>query len=202
MASATIWSPMPASSHSPHTRTIPMRNNRWLIGGLAVSLIFNLLLTGFVLGRLSGFGPPPPFGPDPTAGFVRLLGFLEPDRRSAIAPALHTHMSEVLPMLRKMRGDQHAVIDALTADPFVPDALTNALAALRTNLTAVQVASHRSFVAMATQLTPQERAELASAMRRAPHMHGRYGRSEWRDHPPLGVEPGSSGLNPPQEDRQ
>jgi uncharacterized membrane protein len=179
-----------------------MRNNRWLIGGLAVSLIFNLLLAGFVIGRLSGFGPPPGFGPDPTAGFVRLLGFLEADRRAAIAPTLRTHMGEVMPLLRKMRGDQHAVIDALTAEPFAPDALTNALAELRTNLTAVQVASHRSFIAMATLLTPQERAELAAAMRRAPHMHGRPGMSERHDHPPLGMQPGSGGLDPPQEDRQ
>jgi len=179
-----------------------MRNNRWLIGGLAVSLIFNLLLTGFVLGRLSGFGPPGPFGPDPTAGFVRLLGFLEPDRRAAIAPTLHAHMGEVMPMLRKMRTDQHAVMDALTAEPFTPNALANALAELRTNLTAVQVESHRSFVAMATLLTPQERAELAAAMRRAPHMHGRPGMSDRHDRPPLGMQPGSSGLDAPQEDRQ
>jgi len=178
-----------------------MRNNRWLIGGLAVSVVFNLLLAGFVIGRLSGFGPPPPFGPDPTAGFVRLLGFLQEDRRAAIAPTLHTHMAEVMPMLRKMRGDQHAVVDALTAEPFVPEALANALAELRTNLTDVQVASHRSFVAMATLLTAQERAELSSAMRRAPHMHGRPGVSDRRDHTPLGVQPGRSGLDPPQEDR-
>jgi uncharacterized membrane protein len=179
-----------------------MRNNRWLIGGLVLSVVFNLLFAGFVIGRLSGFGPPPPFGPDPTAGFVRLLGFLQDDRRAAIAPTLHAHMAEVMPMLRKMRGDQRAVMDALTAEPFVPDALTNALAALRTNLTAVQVESHRSFVAMATSLTPQERAELAAAMRRAPHMHGRPGLSERRDHAPLGMEPRGSGLDAPQEDRQ
>jgi uncharacterized membrane protein len=179
-----------------------MRNNRWLIGGLAVSLILNLLLTGFVIGRLSGFGPPPGFGPDPTAGFVRLLGFLDADRRAAIAPMLRTHMGEVMPMLRRMRGDQHAVIDALTAEPFAPEALANALAELRANLTAVQVASHRSFVDMATALTPTERTELAAAMRRAPHMHGRPGMSDWHDRPPLGVQPGSGGLEPPQEDRQ
>jgi uncharacterized membrane protein len=179
-----------------------MRNNRWLIGGLVLSVVFNLLLAGFVIGRLSGFGPPPPFGPDPTVGFVRLLGFLDDDRRAAIAPALRTHMSEVMPMLHKMRSDQHAVMDALTAEPFVPDALANALDALRTNLTAAQVASHRSFVAMAALLTPQERTQLAEAMRRGPHMHGRYGSSDRRDRSAFGMQPWRSGLEPPQEDRQ
>ena len=99
----------------------------------------------------------PPFGPDPTAGFFRLLGFLPDDRRAAIAPALRKQMGEVMPVLRKMRGDQHQVFETLTAEPFEPAALEAALAELRTNLTAVQVASHRSFVEMAKSLTPEER---------------------------------------------
>ena len=100
-----------------------MRTNKWLIGGLVLSLIVNLLLVGFMAGRMSGFGPPPAFGPDPTAGFFRLLGFLPDERRVAIAPDLRKQMGELLPMLRKMRGDQREVFETLTAEPFDAAAL-------------------------------------------------------------------------------
>jgi uncharacterized membrane protein len=171
-----------------------MRTSKWLIGGLVVSLIVNLVLVGFVAGRMSGFGPPPGFGPDPTSGFFRLLGFLPEERRAAIAPELRKQMSALLPMLRKMRTDQRDVFETLTAEPFDAAALEAALTDLRTNLTAAQVASHRSFVEMAKSLTPEERKSLAHAMRRPPRMHGKGGgASDRREHPPFGVHSGSSG---------
>ena len=117
------------------------------------------------------------------------------------APDLRKQMGELLPVLRKMRGDQHQVFETLTAEPFDAAALEAALADLRTNLTAAQVASHHSFVEMAKSLTPEERKSLASAMRRPPHMHGMGGDSERREHPPFGMHPGSGGDQPPQEDR-
>jgi uncharacterized membrane protein len=178
-----------------------MRNNKWLIGALVVSVIVNLLLAGFVIGRLSGIGPPPPFGPDPAAGFVRLLGFLDDDCRAGITPVLRPHLGAMLPMLRTVRRDQHAVIEALTAEPFVPEALERSLGGLRAHLTAVQVASHESFVAMASLLTVAERKALAEAMRHPPHKHRRQGMSEGRDGPPLGVQPGRGGIDSPQEVR-
>ena len=178
-----------------------MQTSRWLIGGLVLSVVVNLLLVGFVLGRLSGFAPPPTIGPDPTVGFFRMLGFLSDDRRDAIVPDLRKQMGDLMPTLRKVRGDQRAVFDALTTDPFDPAALDAALAGLRANLTAAEVASHHSFVELAKRLTPAERKELARAMHR-PRLHGMGGGSEGRDHPPLGVHPGSGRDEPPQEGRQ
>ena len=179
-----------------------MQTSRWLIGGLVLSVVVNLLLVGFVLGRMSGFAPPPAFGPDPTVGFFRMLGFLSDERRAVIMPDLRKQMGDVMPTLRKVRGDQRAVFDALTADPFDPAALDAALAGLRANLTAAETASHHSFVELAKQLTPVERKEFARAMHR-PRMRGMGGGdSEGRQHPPLGVGPGGGGDEPPQEDRQ
>lgn len=175
-----------------------MRTNKWLIGGLVLSLILNLLLVGFVAGRASGFGPPG-WGPDPTAGFFRLLGFLSDDRRAAIAPELRKHKDELWPVLRKMRGEQREVFETLTADPFDPVALEAALADLRTNLSAAQVASHHAFVEMAKSLTQDERESLAHAMRRP--LRPGMGGSERRQHPPFGMHPRSGGDQPPQEDR-
>ncbi len=182
-----------------------MRTNKWLVGALVVSLVANLLLVGFFAGRMSGFGPPHGFGPDPTAGFFRLLGFLSDDRRAAITPALRKQMREVVPMLRRIHGNQKDVFDALDADPFDPAALEAALADLRINLAAAQVASHRSFVTLAKSLTSDERKALVRAMRRPPHMHHRSHRKDESGHPehaPLGMQPGRGGDQPPQEDRQ
>jgi len=178
-----------------------MRTNKWLIGGLVLSLVANLLLVGFVAGRMSGFPPPPGFGPDPTAGFFRLLGFLSDERRATITPELRKQMGEIVPILRKIHGDQKDVFETLTADPFDPAALEGALTDLRTNLTAAQIASHHSFVEMAKSLTAEERKSLARAMRRPQHMRG-MGDSEHREHAPFGMHSGDGGDQPPQEDRQ
>jgi len=178
-----------------------MRTNRWLIGGLIASLALNLLLVGMVIGRLSGFGPPPGMGPDPTAGFFRVLGFLSDERRAAITPELREKMGKVMPMLRKLRHDQHDVFAALTAEPFDASALAQTLADLRTNLTMAQVASHQSFVEMAKSLTPDERRALANALRRPPHRLRPPGSSPHREQPPFGMHPGSGGLEPPEENR-
>lgn len=176
-----------------------MRTNRWLIGGLIVSLVINLLLVGMIIGRLSGFGPPRGMGPDPTAGFFRMLGFLSEERRAAITPELRQKMGNVVPVLRTLRRNQHEVFAALTAEPFEASALTQALADLRTNLTMAQVASHQSFVEMAMSLTPDERRALASALRRPPHMPRPPGSSGRREQPPFGMHSGSGRLESPEE---
>ena len=184
-----------------------MQTNRWLIGGLVVSLMMNLLLVGIIIGRVSSFGPAPGMGPDPTAGFFRVLGFLSDERRAEITPNLHHQMGDLMPVLHQMRNNQRHVFETLTANPFDPAALEQALAELRTNLTAAQVASHRSFVEMAKSLTPDEREELARAMRRGPWMHrGGFSRNSsmsdsGRGDHTRGEHSESGGIEPPQEDR-
>ena len=144
-------------------------------------------------------------GPDPTSGFFRVLGFLSDERRAEIAPDLHHKMGDLIPVLHRMRSNQRHVFETLTADPFDPAALEQALAELRTDLTAAQVSSHRSFVEMAKSLTPDERKELARAMRHgasrrlfkaaAQWRGSRHGDRAWGKH----RDPG--GVESPQEDR-
>jgi uncharacterized membrane protein len=175
-------------------------SSKWLIGGLSISLVLNLLLVGVVIGRLWAFGPPPGIGPDPTAGFFRVLGFLSDERRAEIRPQLRKEMGELIPVLRDMRRDQHRVFETLTADPFDANQLEQALADLRAKLADAQVASHRSFVEMAKALTSDERKALASAMRRGPHGPHMGGSTPF-EHAPFGMHPRSGGNEPPEEGR-
>jgi len=145
--------------------------SKWLIGGLVASLVANLLLAGFIAGRMAMRSPPPAMAPDPTAGYGRLLGFLPAERRDAIKPMLRSHLREVIGDARSLRGEQKAVLVALAQEPFDAQALANALAELRSSLTATQEASHRSLVEIAATLTAAERRQLADAMRRPPWRH-------------------------------
>ena len=144
-------------------------NNKWLIGGLTVSVILNLLLIGFVAGRVSG--APPLLGGrmDPTTGYVRLLHFLPEQRREAIAPIVEPMMRELMPALRSMRSDHRAVHEALAGEPFDPNALAATLETLRHHLGSTQATAHATLVELATALSAEERAQLADAMRRPAH---------------------------------
>jgi uncharacterized membrane protein len=149
-----------------------MRNS-WLIGGLAVSLIVNLLLVGFVVGRMTSGFSMPPMRPDPTMGIYRMIDFLPDARRDEIKGMLRADMRNIRPELRELRQVHRRIREAVTADPFVRADLETALADLRTRLGSTQVAAHESFVDVASKLTPEERDQLADAMRRPPRGFGR-----------------------------
>lgn len=147
--------------------------NKWLIGGLIVSAIVNLLLIGFVVGRIASDSPPP-FGPvaDPTAGYMRYLRTLPEDRRKEIAPTVREHMRGLRDDIRGTRGDQRALHAAIVAEPFDAAELTAALERLQRRLTSVQSQSHASFVAVVARLNLAEREALARSMQRPHRGHG------------------------------
>jgi uncharacterized membrane protein len=144
--------------------------NKWLVGGLVFSVVVNLLLIGFIAGRI-GMAPLPGMSPDPTVGYARLLHFLPDDRRAAVMPVVRERMHDVLSNLHTLRSEQQAVLDALKADPYDKDTLARALAALRSTLATMQESAHRSLVDVAATLTPEERKHLAEAMRRPQYHH-------------------------------
>ena len=141
--------------------------SKWLIGALAASLVVNLVLIGFVAGRMSsGFAPGA--GIDPTLGLPRLLRFMEEERRREVLADAISYRRELRPTLRQMRAVQRRIHASVTADPFEEDALRNAFNDFRGNLEASQAKSHEAFVTVVSRLTPEERRLLAEAMRR-PH---------------------------------
>lgn len=142
--------------------------SRWLIAGLAVSLILNLALVGFFVGRVSG---PPAWTQarmDPSFGLARALRFLPEERRDALFD--HEEARDIRRSLsrsmRGMRQHQHAIQTALTAEPFDPDALATAFAAFRHDMDEAQTRNHGLFVRIAAGLTPEERDQLHRALAR------------------------------------
>ena len=125
--------------------------NKWLIGALAVSLVVNLLLAGFLVGRMSGdFGFRGGFGAAPKMPQLR---FLEDDRRREVTRDLDTR-NALRPILRELRRSQGDIRAALVAEPFEQEALSAALTEFRRRLEESQALSHRKLVAVAARLTP------------------------------------------------
>ena len=137
---------------------------KWLVIGLVASLALNLALVGFLVGTESG---PPPWHRgafEPVAGLPRLMGFLPKERRQEL---MEQHPRRRLrESLRDMRRAQRAMDAALAEEPFDAEALSTALARYRRHFADSQASSHAAFVAIAAQLTPQERRRFVESLRR------------------------------------
>ena len=143
---------------------------RWLVIGLVVSLVLNLALAGFLVGRASGPSPWHRGAFDPVAGLPRLLGFLPKERRRAL---MEQHpRPQLREPLRDMRRAQRAMDEALTGEPFDATALAAALGRYRQHFAAAQERSHAAFAAIAGELTPEERRRFVESLRR----RGEHGR--------------------------
>lgn len=136
---------------------------RWLVGALTVSLVVNLLLAGFIVGRMSGdFGFRGGFGSAPIMPHLR---FLEPDRQREVTEGLQSRR-ELRPILRKLHRSQRDIRAAFVAEPFDEGALSEALADFRERLEESQALSHKKLVIVAARLTPDERRRLTKALDR------------------------------------
>ena len=135
--------------------------SKWLIWALAVSVVVNLLLAGFVIGRMSGdFGFGGGIGAAPKMPQLR---FLEDDRRREVTQGLETRKA-LKPILRELRRSQGVIRAAFETEPFDQEALSAALAEFRRRLEESQALSHKKLVAVVAKLTPDERRKLARTL--------------------------------------
>ncbi|PYE85886.1 periplasmic heavy metal sensor [Pseudoroseicyclus aestuarii] len=141
----------------------PPRRFRWL---LIASLALNLAVAGLVLGAVL-FGPArhgPPRNVDFALGpVVRALG---PEVMRDIRETMRADPALRPPGRGERRAFEETLLEALRAEPFVPEALSRQLGAMRQRVTAVQTAAQEAAVAALEALSPEERAEIADRLER------------------------------------
>lgn len=143
--------------------------SKWLFGLLALSVILNLVLIGFIVGRHSGGGAM--F--DPARGYPHWVRTLPDARKEELRPLVVGHLRSMRGDLRTLRRNGQQISIALRADPFDADALSTALQRMRTHHGEVQMQGHRSLVELAVQLTPDERQALADYLEQHPERRRR-----------------------------
>lgn len=148
---------------------------RWV---LIVSLAVNLAVAGLALGAFLRGGPGP-------RDMGRNLGFgpydaaLQSGDRESLRAAMRARMGDLGRARTEAQADMQAVLAALRADPFVPEALERALGDQNAHLAArMRLGSDvmRDFLA---GLSPQDRKAFADRLE-ARMKHGRAA----GDHPP------------------
>lgn len=142
-----------------------MRNRKWLVMGLVISVAVNLVLAGFVAGDHMSRGPVPGML-DPSLSMFRVLRQLPDERREEIRPVVREHFRSMRGDLHRIRQAQRGINEALEQEPFDPKVLNDALADFRAALLDGQQENHLVLVRVATAMTAEERQALQEAMTR------------------------------------
>ncbi len=156
----------------PDPRTPSGRRTRWLAIGLFASVLLNLFLAGMVTGRLAGAGPvgemfapaaaPAASGRELMRERFRALPLAD---RLRFRAAMAAHRDTLRPTGAALLRARLRVLTVLAAPTYDPQAMADALAAVRQATTAAQVAMHEALVQALGALSPAARARLGSPLR-------------------------------------
>jgi len=153
-------------------RTPSSRRTTWLAVGLFASVLLNLFLAGVITGRLAGSGPVAEmFAPASTPGASARELILERFRALPLADRLRflatmaAHRDTLRPAAAALMRARMHVLTVLAAPTYDPQAMADALAAVRQETTAAQVALHDALVQSLGKLSPAARARLGSPLR-------------------------------------
>jgi uncharacterized membrane protein len=144
-----------------------MKTKRALVIALLVSVALNLMAIGVFLGQRAG-PRPEMHRVDPVFGMRRLLGDLPEERASALAPLYREYFATMRPRFKEIRNTQKALRTAMLTDPLDEAGLRSALQSFEAQLNDSQRASQAAFVALAAELTLEERQQLVENMGRRP----------------------------------
>jgi uncharacterized membrane protein len=142
----------------------PVTNARWLKPALIVSVALNLAVAGLVLGAWLGDGPRRGMPRDMSFGpFSEALS--DQDRRE-LRKALMDRAGEFRSSRDAARAEFETLLAALRADPFDPDAMKSALAAIETR-NAERLQLGRSLIeTRLIQMSAEDRQAFADRLER------------------------------------
>jgi len=124
---------------------------------LIVSLAFNMIIVGLIIGAIFGGhyrdrrGAQPPLG---VRGYLSAM--TTPQRRDFMRDYKHGFMGHIK-VLKNLNTYQLAIMDAMEADPFDASALIAAMAAQRGKLSDVMAGFHGELANALAEMTHEER---------------------------------------------
>lgn len=140
------------------------RSSRWGRWLLIVSLAFNVLVIGAMVGRAyqfrHGAAVVAPVGGGPN--LVGFVGTLPADRRTTIWTSTGEERRALRPLRAAMREARAVLREALATEPFDAKRIDEANAKLVETEVALRMASQRLITRIASILTPEERRRFAT----------------------------------------
>jgi uncharacterized membrane protein len=140
---------------------IPRLDSRWWTGLLAISLIANLLIGGALVGRNFSHNQ------DGLTQLVprRFVDELPRERRREIMDVLRNNRQDMRALRQEFEANALALADALDAPIYDPSAVKTLIEKFSTGNQSVAARSAAVVMELVEKLTPEERKQLAAAMR-------------------------------------
>lgn len=145
-----------------------MSARRWLVVGLTASVVVNLLLIGFLIGRVSGMPRAHSFQANTQASIAWMMRNLPEERREVLRPDAREHFRRIRPELRALREAQRRLFSVLTAEELDLENLDAVIGELRTRSDSIQRGNLELLGELAGKLTLEERRILAEGLMRRP----------------------------------
>jgi len=147
----------------------PEQGRRWIGAALAISVVVNLLLGGYLVGRAlqQDTGPG-----RPGLTLYHAAADLPPEARETIRSVLREHRHTFRTDMRALRAEKHALRDLMTAEEFDEEAVRAALARIRELNVRLQEGTHEATIEIGRQLSPEDRRQLNLELRRS-HRDGK-----------------------------
>ncbi len=130
------------------------KNNTRLITLLAISLAFNLLLIGLII----GWAAAPERDRQPHLGWM--THNLDRETRSILRDKFKEHRQASQPIREELRAAQRQLHEVLSAEDFDAEAASQALATLRGVSSRFQTLAHRQMVETLATMKPEDRVHV------------------------------------------
>ncbi|MFL2528338.1 MAG: periplasmic heavy metal sensor [Candidatus Azotimanducaceae bacterium] len=149
-----------------------MNNSRWVIFSLVLSLGFNLLLLGVLIG--SFISKKPNTKPLPTS-LGWMIHHLDSASLESIQPQMEAHARKVAPIRKEMRKTQQEFSRLLGQANPNDKALTNTLSQLRNHSDEYQREMHYMILELIPRLNKDQRRKIIKMLRRPPRVNVKHG---------------------------